>query len=255
MTRFPCFFFNATIGHSDQLSKQLFGGTDQDWILPGGAVSSPQRRATVMKGSGNSLSGEPEGWPSSTSLTLLDRVKQRDQHGAERLVKLFQRLVVWWCRRKGLDEHDSEDVAQEVFKTVFEKIDRFTERRGRGSFRAWLRAITQNKLREFHDRRRKQPAAIGGSQGQDIVNELPDAPPDESSADATSERIIVVRDAMALVRSEFEPKTWNAAWATAVEGKRAADVAADLGMTRDAVYIAKSRVLSRLRQEMSTLLD
>jgi RNA polymerase sigma-70 factor (ECF subfamily) len=57
------------------------------------------------------------------------------------------------------------------------------------------------------------------------------------------------------MQSEFQPTTWKACWETVAHGRPAAKVAAELRISIDSVYTAKSRVLRRLRQELAGLLE
>lgn len=50
-----------------------------------------------------------------------------------------------------------------------------------------------------------------------------------------------------MIRGEFEEKSWQAFWLVTMEDRSADQAAEQLGMTRNAVYIARSRVLRRLR--------
>jgi RNA polymerase sigma-70 factor (ECF subfamily) len=58
---------------------------------------------------------------------------------------------------------------------------------------------------------------------------------------------------MGIMRGDFEERTWHAFWETAVEKRQAGDVAQTLGISLGAVYMAKSRVLRRLREELDGL--
>jgi RNA polymerase sigma-70 factor (ECF subfamily) len=209
-----------------------------------------------MKDADNSPDKDEVAPPSSaTSTTLIERVKEGDQQSWERLMKLYSPLVLCWCRTRGTQREDAQDVAQDVFQTVFKRIAEFKKQQQRGSFRAWLRTITHHKVGDHLRRTTQQPAATGGSAAQELLAEWPDAFGDDSSVDDDpSERVILLRSAMELVRPEFEAPTWEAAMRTAVEGQRPSDVAAALGMTPSAVYTAKSRVLKRLREELDILL-
>jgi len=209
-----------------------------------------------MKGPDNLSNRDGVSSPSgTTSATLIERVKGGDSQSWERLMKLYSPLVLWWCRTRGTRREDAEDIAQDVFKTVFGRIADFTKRQPGSSFRAWLRTITHYKVGDHLRRSRHRPAAAGGSDAQEILAELPEEFGDDSSADEDpSERVVLLRSAMELVRPEFEPPTWAAAMRTAVEGQRPAQVAAALGLSPSAVYTAKSRVLKRLREELGTLL-
>jgi RNA polymerase sigma-70 factor, ECF subfamily len=193
--------------------------------------------------------------PSQTSLSLLDRVRAQDQAAWSRLVLLYGPLVYRWCRRAGLQAADAADVGQEVFRAVARKVSEFRHDRDGDSFRAWLRAITRNKILDAFRRPAPGCPPPGGSDAQRRLQEVPtrvleDAGP---AADAEETRLLF-RQAVELMRGEFEEGTWRAFWQAAVEGRRPADVAADLGVSVNVVYLAKSRILRRLREEFADLL-
>jgi RNA polymerase sigma-70 factor (ECF subfamily) len=188
-------------------------------------------------------------------LTLLERVKQREAEGWHRLARLYQPLVIWWCRQKGLPERDAEEVAQEVFLTVSARVADFHKGPQGGSFRGWLHRITDHKVGDYLRKQKKAVRAAGGSEAHERLEQVPDSSDGSAIVEDGSERAILCRQAMELVRDEFEAPTWEATWRVVVEGQRPADVAADLGISRGAIYTAKSRVLSRLRDELQGLLD
>jgi RNA polymerase sigma-70 factor (ECF subfamily) len=209
-----------------------------------------------VKDSSNHSDSEPAADPArGTSITLLTQAKAGDARAWQRLEFLYTPLVRWWCRRHGVSRpQDVEDVTQEVFTVVAAKIGGFTKG-AVGSFRSWLYTITRHKAGDHYRRTHARPAAAGGSAAQARLEELPAAAPDSSGAEENlSERAILVRRALELVRPEFHPRTWEAAWRVTVEGQGPAEVGAALGMTAGAVHIAKSRVLGRLRELLSDLL-
>jgi RNA polymerase sigma-70 factor (ECF subfamily) len=209
-----------------------------------------------MTDSSNPLNPRPAADPANaTSLTLLDQARAGDSLAWQRLEFLYTPLVRWWCRRHGVCQPpDVEDVTQEVFATVAGKLTDFTQGRV-GSFRSWLYAITRNKARDHYRRVRNRPAAAGGSAAQERLEDLPEAVSEDSTQeDPVSERAILVRRALELVRPEFQPRTWDAVWRTTVDGQAPAAVAAALGMTPGAVHTARSRVLGRLRELLTDLL-
>jgi RNA polymerase sigma-70 factor (ECF subfamily) len=194
--------------------------------------------------------------PGSTSDSLLRRLQEGDEEGWRRLLNLYGPLVLWWCGGKGLRPHEAEEVAQEVFLAVTSRVAGFRKRWQRGSFRAWLRCITRNKLAAYCHRYGRQPQALGGRAGQELLAGVPADPLDApGEADDATERGILRRRVLDLLRSEFDSRTWDAAWQTIVDGRRPADIAADLGMSVNAVYIAKSRVLGRGRELFRELGD
>jgi RNA polymerase sigma-70 factor (ECF subfamily) len=186
----------------------------------------------------------------STSFSLLDRVRNRDDEAWRRLLHLYAPLITLWCGRWQVRGDDAEDVVQEVFKAVSTSLDTFRRDRPGDSFRGWLRGITRNKIFDHLRRRQRQPAAKGGS---DFFNRLLELPEPDLPEDTAEDLAGLYHRALELVRGEFEERTWQAFYRAAVAGHPPAVIAADLGVTTAAVRKAKSRVLLRLRQEIGDL--
>lgn len=191
---------------------------------------------------------------SSTSLGLLQGLQANEQLAWQRLVELYSPLLDHWCRLAGLQEADAADVRQEVFLAVSRKIGDFRREPAAGSFRGWLRAITRNKIADLARRRRGQPAGTGNEDAFDAIATKAD-PEDADSKIATVEAQILYRRALALIQQDFEEQTWRAFWGVVIDDRDASAVAHDLGVSVNAVYLAKSRVLARLREEFASLLD
>ena len=189
---------------------------------------------------------------STTSLTLLERVKQHEPEAWRRMSTIYGPLVYQWSRRCGLPEADSADVVQEVFGMLARKIDDF---RGEGKFRGWLWMITRNKVRDHWRRSRDRAAAAGGTEAYLQLQQLADDAPEPWSNDEekeVTEQGVVTRT-LELIQAEFESTTWQAFWIATVEKRTAAEIAAQLGITKHAVHQAKYRVLRRLREEFDGL--
>lgn len=190
-----------------------------------------------------------------SSSTLLGRVKARDVAAWERLVSLCTPLVYQWCRQSGLQPADAADVGQEVFQAVFRKIGDFRRERPGQTFRGWLRTITRNKIID-HLRARQAPGTgPGGSEALKRLHQVPAEDDAENGRAAGQEEGALYRRALEVLRTEFADQTWQAFWRVVVEEQRPADVAADLAMTVNAVYLAKSHVLRRMREEFADLLE
>jgi RNA polymerase sigma-70 factor, ECF subfamily len=197
-----------------------------------------------------------EGRSSSTRTqrSLLERARARDPAAWERMVALYAPLVLSWCRSWGLKPEDAADVFQEVFQAVAAHLKGFRRERSGDTFRGWLRTIARNKANDFFRRKQREPEGVGGSEGQAILAQVPEelsAAEEEASVEAEN---ALLHRALEMIRSEFEHRTWQAFWQTAVEGRSATDVAADLSMSPGAVRVAKSRVLHRLRADLGELL-
>jgi RNA polymerase sigma-70 factor (ECF subfamily) len=195
----------------------------------------------------------------STSRSLLADARMADPTAWERLATLYAPLVASWCRRWGISEQDIVDVVQEVLAAVAGHLDRFRKDRPADTFRGWLLTIARNKARDHFRRRSDEPMAAGGTEATWRIQQVPDRhidPHDELPG--SSEQAIIdalLRRALESIRGEFHDRTWKAFWGVAVDGRAAADVAADLGMQPGAVRVAKSRVLLRLRKELGDSAD
>ena len=191
----------------------------------------------------------------STSSSLLDGVRGRDDDAWRRLVKLYGRLVLYWCRTAGLKREDRRDVFQNVFLAVAQHIDNFHRDQPGDPFRAWLRTITRSKVADHFRRQGRQlSAAEGGTDIQRRLAELPDVDaPDLDASEELTEKTLLLRQAMESIRHEFEHRTWDAFWLTAAEEQTSHAAAETLGMNAAAVRKAKSRVLRRLREVLEGL--
>jgi RNA polymerase sigma-70 factor (ECF subfamily) len=192
---------------------------------------------------------------SSVSASLLHRLRSQDEQAWERLLALYGPTVLGWCRRAGLPPQDAEDVHQEVFRAVARSIADFRRDRPGDSFRGWLWTVTRRKVIDYQRHRAIGVEAAGGSTAQQRLAQVPEEEePSEPEGGLSAEAEAICRRALELIRGSFTESTWRAFWAVAVEGQPAADVAAALGLSVGAVYIAKSRVLARLREEFADLL-
>jgi RNA polymerase sigma-70 factor (ECF subfamily) len=146
---------------------------------------------------------------------------------------------------------EADDLAQEVLVVLIRELSSF-ERRRDGSFRAWLRKITLNRIRTHQKRQRHRP--VTGAD-DDLLAQLEDPASDLSQQWDRDHDKHVFRKLLALVQGDFEASTWDAFTRFALDGRPAAQVAEELGMSESAVMQAKFRVLKRLREEAGELLD
>ena len=181
---------------------------------------------------------------------MLARLCEAPDNAAWRcLVQLYAPLLFAWARRCGESENDAADLIQEVFVALVQTLPAFRRQDKPGKFRAWLKTIMLNKLRD----RKRREARVGMALAHRAIDEaLPDVA--ETYWEAEYRRDLA-RRALALMQAEFAEQTWRACWQTVVHDRSAAEVAAELGISENAVYIAKCRVLRRLRQELRGLID
>ena len=182
-----------------------------------------------------------------TSLTWLGRLTG-DATDADwrRLVDAYGPLLAAWLARAGVPAADRDDLVQDVLMVVVRRVAEF-DRRGPGAFRAWLRGIAANHIRKFFRTRRESPAVdLDQLAGSDTaLSRVWDREHDE----------FVAGRALRLVEGDFAPVTWRAFHRQVIDGRPPAEVAAELGLSLNAVILAKSRVLKRLREELRGLVE
>jgi RNA polymerase sigma-70 factor (ECF subfamily) len=190
---------------------------------------------------------------SPTSLSLLNRLQNAKADAPEwlQLQEIYLPLIRSWLRRIPDIGAEADDLAQEVLVVLIRELPSF-ERRRDGSFRAWLRKITLNRIRTHQKRQRQRP--VTGA-ADDLLAQLEDPASDLSQQWDRDHDKHVFRKLLALVQADFEPSTWEAFTRFALDGRPAAQVAEELGMSESVVMQAKFRVLKRLREEAGELLD
>ncbi len=193
---------------------------------------------------------------SQTSITLLNRLQtQNDPTTWDRLVSLYRPLLLMWLNKYDVQDSDAEDLVQDVLMTVSKDLATFDHNGRPGAFRAWLRSILVNRLRNFWRARGRRPQAKGDSDIERRLSQLDDPASEMSLLWNKQHDVHVAQQLLALAEPNFTAETWTAFTRVAIDGERADTVAAELGISLNAVFIAKSRVLSRLRQEAAGIVD
>jgi RNA polymerase sigma-70 factor (ECF subfamily) len=191
----------------------------------------------------------------ATRFSLLVRLRDgQDGQAWSEFVDIYSPVVYGFARRFGLQDADAADVAQEVFHTVARSIKNFECDRRRGSFRAWLMAVVRSRLNDFWAAAPRQAIGSGDTRVQRQL---------EAQSSSENDREIWEREyqesvlawAAEQIRHRVHNSTWQAFWQTSVEGKTTGEVAKSLQMTEGAVYIAKCRVLARVREKIAELED
>jgi RNA polymerase sigma-70 factor (ECF subfamily) len=190
----------------------------------------------------------------TTRPSLLLRLRDpADDRAWIEFTDLYGPLIRRVARRGGLQEADAADLGQEVFRAVAGAIGRYDLDRARGSFRGWLLRIARNLLLNLLAARRRHPAAGGGTEALARLEALPDPSAEDSTAFEAEYRRRTFEWAAEQVRGDFRRATWQAFWRTAVGGEEPSAVAADLGLSLGAVYVARTRVLARIRSKVEEL--
>jgi RNA polymerase sigma-70 factor (ECF subfamily) len=184
----------------------------------------------------------------TTSTTLLERLRDNTTGAWEQFVRLYQPLLLVWARRQGLQEADALELTQEVLVKLLQLLP--TYQRGAGqSFRGWLYRVTTNQCMDFRRRRR---ATLPLPPAEDLAAV---DPPTLIELEEAEYRRLLVRRTLEVIRGDFNEPTWAAFLGVRVEGRPTREVALQLGISANAVYLACHRVLTRIKEELSGLLD
>ncbi|HEY7312714.1 MAG TPA: sigma-70 family RNA polymerase sigma factor [Gemmataceae bacterium] len=193
---------------------------------------------------------------SQTSISLLERLRLHSESADwNRLVELYTPLIRRWLFRHDVPAADADDLTQDVLGVVVRELVDFQHNQRLGAFRAWLRAITVNRLRGYWRGRQHSPQAAGNSEVARQLEELEDPHSSLSQLwDQEHDRHVLGR-LMNLIEPEFPLTWWHAFRRHVVEGARASQVAKELDVSVNVVLLAKSRILRRLRQEAAGFVD
>jgi RNA polymerase sigma-70 factor (ECF subfamily) len=183
---------------------------------------------------------------------LLLRLRDaRDHESWTTFVDTYAPLVYRTCRRRGLQDADAADVTQEVLDQVARAMRTFEYRRERGRFRDWLGAVTRHRIGRFFRTRSRGASAAGGDEADPLAQV--EAPPDPAWTAEFNHRVLQV--ALDRVKPHFEAATWRAFERAWLDDRPAAEVAREVGIPVERVYLAKSRVLKQLREEVLVLAE
>ena len=189
-----------------------------------------------------------------TRASLLVRIRDPQDRESWRLfVELYTPPVLRYCRLRGLQDADAADVTQELMSQVARAMHSFQYTPERGRFRDWLGTVTRRTVNRFLAKEKLGVAGIGGDDTADALSNLASAEPDPEWTVEFNAQIL--RSALDRVRPLFGPTTWQAFASVWLEDRSAAETAAEMGISLQAVYVAKSKVLKRLEAEVIELAE
>jgi RNA polymerase sigma-70 factor (ECF subfamily) len=190
-----------------------------------------------------------------TRQSLLIRAQTGEENAWKDLAALYRPLIIGWLNRQGVPASDLEDLSQEVLLSVVKNLPGFEHSGHRGAFRSWLRTIVCSRTADYWRALDAGTQASGGSNATAALQELADPGSDLNRQWDEEHDRYVINCLLDLVDQEFEPITLKAFRRLALDGASGAEAAQELGLSVAAVYVAKSRVLARIRQEAEGLID
>lgn len=192
----------------------------------------------------------------STRASLLVRIRDSDDEQAwSQFVELYAPLIYGFARKQGLQDADAADVTQEVLRTVSAAAKALEYDPKRGSFRGWLFTVCRTRLLNFVGSRQRLTPGTGDTAMQGVLQEVPSEDAGLSSLWEQDYERRLFAWAAEQVQREVQSSTWQAFWRTAVDAREPQVVARELGMNVASVYLAKSRVMARLKERIRHVHD
>ena len=190
-----------------------------------------------------------------TRQSLLFRAQTGEENAWKDLTDLYRPLILGWLNRQGVPSRDLEDLSQDILLTVVKHLPTFQHSGNRGAFRSWLRTIVCSRTADYWRAVDPGNQADGGSGATVALQQIED-PDSDLNRQWDEEHDRYVLDCLLdLVGEEFEPTTLQAFRRLALDGVSGAEAAQELGLSVAAVYMARSRVLARIRQKAEGLID
>jgi RNA polymerase sigma-70 factor (ECF subfamily) len=187
----------------------------------------------------------------TTRASLLVRLRDcNDRQAWEQFVDVYAPLIHAFLRQHGVQDADASDLTQEVLQKVCQASPGFNYDPSKGHFRGWLFTLVRNSLVDFARKRGIREQAAGGTSMVEFLNAQPKHDEELSAGWDLAWMKQMFARAAAVVREQVQPVTWQSFWMTAVEGKEVTEVAAQLGQTTASVYLARSRVMARLKEQI-----
>lgn len=191
----------------------------------------------------------------STEKSLLIRAKNGSEQAWEKMVEVYRPMIFHWLIQHDVVRQDAEDISQDILITMIERLSDFEHNGNPGAFRSWLRMMVVNRSRAFWRARGYRPKATGATDFHNMLKELEDPQSQLSGQWNQQHNEHVLRSVLRMLRNEFEQRTLHAFELVVMQGKTTKEAADALQMSVGAIYVARSRVLRRVREEVEGLIE
>lgn len=187
-----------------------------------------------------------------TNPSLIVRLKStRNELAWTEFVSVYEPFLRCLIQRRGVADRHVPDVTQQVLIAIARSVDGWRDDGDPASFRRWLSRVSRNVVLKFMSRERRHFGGQGGTDLQELLDRVPDVR-DEQAGNYEYELVVWAAEQ---VRGEFRETSWKAFWATLIDVRPVADVAAELGVTRGSIYMSRSRIMARIRVKVREVID
>ena len=183
-----------------------------------------------------------------TRESLLVQVRSPANREAwDQFVSIYRPVIYRLARRRGLQDADAQDLAQQVLIAVAGAIGDWEKTNEAVRFRHWLRRVARNAILNALTRRPRDQAAGGTSVQELLLEQGAVDPQSEAQIELEYRRELYLRAAR-IVRGDVEPESWRAFELTVIENRSIDAAALELDKPVGSIYAARSRIMRRLRE-------
>lgn len=246
--------------HFTRFSNLIFAGTVRQRGLLRYSIKSRQKWSEMIecrfKDSEFTFDGENLTDSPLTRASLVFRLRDStDDDAWTEFLDLYGPMIYRFAVSRGLQDADATDLVQDVLRRVEGSIRRFDYAKEKGGFRAWLFTITRNCLNTFFEKKQRTGTTGNDTDQLKMLNQIPDETDELHALWEHEYQLQLMTRAMQTIRLNTEPNTWAAFDLTAIQNIPAEEVGTKIGISRGAVYVARSRVTARLRAEVERLME
>jgi RNA polymerase sigma-70 factor, ECF subfamily len=191
--------------------------------------------------------------PPETRPSLMVRIQGvRDELAWAEFVSAYEPFLRQLIRRQGVPARHVADVSQEVLISVARSVNGWRDDGDPASFRRWLNRVARHAVLKFLARERREDGGQGGTDVLELLARVPDHSAEEWQQKYEYELVVWAAEQ---VRGQFRETSWRAFWATAIEGREVAEVAAELNVSPGSVYMSRSRLMARIRAKVREVME
>lgn len=177
----------------------------------------------------------------TTSVTLLERITDGDEISWNQFMEIYSPLIRLVGGDWGLSASERDELVQDVMINFFKVSRNFRYDKERGRFRSYLRTIVRNCIFAIIKKR----VRTASEQEEDEFSASVDCAFEEKWDSEWHNHLL--GEALKVLSREMDPISYQAFHRYAIEGGEPSAVAAELGLSVNAVYVNKCRAMGRLR--------